>query len=350
MYFPQLDTFRFIAVLFVLLSHWFHSDATIAFLDMGMVGVDFFFVLSGFLISLKLLETKEKCEDGTISGMKGYGRFILKRAVRLLPAYYVILFLATAFNPGEIRDSFAWNAAHVSNFYQIEKDYWTGVTHFWSLSVEEHVYLLHPIPLIFLRRTTLPVVFIALICASMWFRLDSISSGQIMVAHIHTISCVELFCYGGLLAWIYAYRKAMFNALFKRYFAFVLVLAILLMVVHVEQTLIDYSLFKWGGGRSLSAIVFVFLIGRGVVGYRGLSGRIFSNPMLVWAGKISYGMYLTHNFVPGLLLPIEKFDLPGWVHFVIYFVFTVLISYLLYRLVERPLIRWFRRKMELKNG
>lgn len=149
---PELDTMRGIAVLGVLLLHGFEwqfgashfgTAATLAMeaTGFGSLGVNLFFVLSGFLITGILLDSK---------GVPGYyARFYTRRALRILPAYYALLALLW-FLHSSSRAFIALSAIYLSNmtsFFAVACDYGP----LWSLAVEEHFYLLWPA---FVRRLT----------------------------------------------------------------------------------------------------------------------------------------------------------------------------------------------------
>lgn len=167
-YRPHLDGLRALAVYVVVLFH-----AGLAWFDGGFIGVDVFFVLSGYLVTQLLL--RDLGLDG--SGRVGFGQFYARRFRRLLPASAVVL-VATALlyqavaGPGEAADavrSFQASFLYVANWYFIEQS--TGyfaegvaanpVLHFWSLAVEEQFYAVWPVLLAGLfalgRRTARPL-------------------------------------------------------------------------------------------------------------------------------------------------------------------------------------------------
>ena len=158
---PALDGFRGIAVLVVILFHTplllYPRGIGVASLDRalagGFLGVDLFFVLSGFLITALLLS--EENQHGSI----GLGSFYVRRALRLLPALYLVL--AAFFVYAHVVDhppvgassTIGYALVYLSNWQQI----WhpltgEGLTHLWSLAVEEQFYLLWPLVLIVLLR------------------------------------------------------------------------------------------------------------------------------------------------------------------------------------------------------
>jgi len=149
---PELDTIRGIAVLLVLFFHGFgfrygvqglsgFPKLFVAATLPGWMGVNLFFVLSGFLITGILLDTKPKA---------GYYRsFYTRRALRILPLYYgVLLLLAVLTRTGWVNRQASWAFLALSFFYLSNVTGLFGVPMqygvLWSLAVEEHFYLLWP--------------------------------------------------------------------------------------------------------------------------------------------------------------------------------------------------------------
>ena len=146
---------RALAVLAVMVYH-----ANPAWLPGGFLGVEVFFVISGYLITLLLIGEHER--SGTVS----LGRFYLRRARRLLPALFALLVGVTVYTAvfrrdalGLLRGDVLAALGYVSNWYQI----WVGqgytaagdfapLRHLWSLAVEEQFYLLWPLVMIGLIR------------------------------------------------------------------------------------------------------------------------------------------------------------------------------------------------------
>ena len=142
---PELDTLRGIAVLGVLLLHGFYwqysglsfgrlAQGFVALTQPGWLGVNLFFVLSGFLITGILLDSKNRPHF--------YRRFYTRRALRILPPYYgllILLLLLRSSSPAFVGLSFVY-LANVTNFFGVACDYGP----LWSLAVEEHFYILWP--------------------------------------------------------------------------------------------------------------------------------------------------------------------------------------------------------------
>ncbi|EFC82045.1 acyltransferase [Parafrankia sp. EUN1f] len=173
-YNPALDGVRALAMLCVLV---FHMDA----LPGGYLGVDVFFVLSGFLITRQLLAERDR------TGRVSLPMFYLRRAYRLLPAFWllalvgftavVVLGAGTAGERDEFLHTLAAAMLYVNNYFQVVQQNtgagWLG--HTWSLSLEEQFYLLWPLLLLVLCRRPwidrrLPAVLLGGVVAVMLWR------------------------------------------------------------------------------------------------------------------------------------------------------------------------------------
>jgi len=354
MYFKQIDSFRFFAVLLVLFSHWLSGFPLVEKLRLGAIGVEIFFVISGFLISLQLFQYKNLIDTKQTSSGKAIFVFYVRRFLRIFPLYYFILILATWINSGEIRTAAAWNFGYASNFYFIKVQHWTSTfSHFWSLSVEEHFYLVWPLVIIFLNRTYLPLLFVAFCALSMYFRYTNlIHNPNFFVVYAHTLSCVDLFVLGGMLAFLYEYKRDLFHHVFRNKHIRLLVLIAYAGLYAIWYLRPDLTSFNWAFQRFFQGIVFASVIGFLVIGLKGRLGSMLSHKIPVHLGKLSYGIYLTHNFVPGILLPIRQLDLPVFIEFSIYLTATIMGSEILYRFIETPirnLNRYFKLNAEEKH-
>lgn len=189
-YNPALDGLRAIAISIVLA---FHAGAPFA--GGGFVGVDLFFVLSGFLITKNL--SQELADTGTIAVARFYGR----RALRLYPTLLIVLAAFLIASPYLWPEIPAWRYAAMSALYV--SDYTRAfmgepvvLSYTWSLSVEEHFYLLWPLvlPFVLRRRNPVAVLAIAYLASTAWrianyywlgwdatyFRFDTRMSGLIL--------------------------------------------------------------------------------------------------------------------------------------------------------------------------
>ncbi len=203
---PELDTLRGIAVLGVVLLHAFYwqfagmsfgpwARRFMAATEPGWTGVNLFFVLSGFLITGILLDSKDKPHF--------YRRFYTRRALRILPAYYLLLILLLLLRSSSaafVGLSFVY-LANMTNFFGVACDYGP----LWSLAVEEHFYILWPTVVrnLTARRLTLvSALLVVLIPVSRaisfvlghrggldwytWFVADGLAAGSLLAIGLRT--------------------------------------------------------------------------------------------------------------------------------------------------------------------
>jgi peptidoglycan/LPS O-acetylase OafA/YrhL len=156
---PQLDILRAVAVLIVIAYHYVPTPVARG----GWVGVDIFFVLSGFLISGLLFDDIQK--TGSIS----VGRFLVRRGFRIYPAFYFFLLLGWLIDPHRFTHSYAPEFLLVQNYLP---RVWG---HTWSLAVEEHFYIFLPFVLWLLARLnrlgTIPAIAGTLLIGCLGLRL-----------------------------------------------------------------------------------------------------------------------------------------------------------------------------------
>jgi peptidoglycan/LPS O-acetylase OafA/YrhL len=336
-YVPGLDGLRAVAVIAVLVFH-----AQFAAASGGFLGVSLFFTLSGFLITTLLLDEHES--TGTLALRRFYGR----RVRRLLPAAYVCLLLVvmaagwwTASQqrrlPGDLIASVAnvanWRFAFAPNSYQ---DLFLGdpspVAHFWSLAIEEQIYLVLPVVVYFaLRRgprvlaATTGVLLAGSIAATLLTTdRDLVYNGthtraaELLVGvALAQVLRRRPIAPGGRVAWLPGLLAAVgFLALVS--------------VSTIEQAWI------YRGGLVGVSIVSAVLIAS-VAGGR-FPARLLEAAPLVAIGKVSYGIYLFHWPVFMLLTP-ERTGLSRLPLFTLQCAVTAVLTVVSYRLIEQPVRR-----------
>lgn len=303
---PELDTIRGIAVTLVVVYHCFsftHGTTGLTGIQKilvmltapGWMGVNLFFVLSGFLITGILLDTKSRPDY--------YKRFYFRRALRILPLYYALLLLLVAV----MRTGTSWGFIGLSAVYMSNMTALFGVTNqfkvLWSLAVEEHFYLLWPTVIRTLSRRK--VIFCAITVAALclllrvsyyhytpgsggtpqytWFRLDGLALGAVLAAVART----KL-----------APRKAV-----RRFATTTLAAGLALVTVGTPFGIFFYGHFLCRTIRE-TALDLCFA---GVLAGTLLLGTSKWKPVvnlraLQFLGKISYGIYLTHMLVFGAVV------------------------------------------------
>jgi peptidoglycan/LPS O-acetylase OafA/YrhL len=153
---PQLDSIRALAVLGVMLWHFWGTPFGL----LGVLGVQLFFVLSEFLITGILLRGRTTVGSGARSGWFVIRHFYARRFLRIFPLFYATLAVCWLTGLTDAHEDLAWHAVYMSNFYFARVgDYASDLAHFWSLAVEEQFYLVWPFAMIFAPgRILLPVL------------------------------------------------------------------------------------------------------------------------------------------------------------------------------------------------
>jgi peptidoglycan/LPS O-acetylase OafA/YrhL len=107
-------------------------------IELGLVGVRLFFVLSGFLITGILLDGRDAIDEGRASRGSFARAFYARRALRIFPVFYAALAILFVLDAPLVREQIGWHALYASSFLVAREGHWVGVaSHFWSLSVEE---------------------------------------------------------------------------------------------------------------------------------------------------------------------------------------------------------------------
>ena len=145
-YIPALDGVRAIAILLVLVFHWFPEGVGINILPNGPIGVTLFFVLSGYLISNILMEQQTKAQF-----FRSFKNFVIRRALRIFPIYFLVLAGLLILKRASITINtdfyehpwYYWG--YMYNHWLEQQANWADtLSPYWSLSVEEQFYVLWP--------------------------------------------------------------------------------------------------------------------------------------------------------------------------------------------------------------
>jgi peptidoglycan/LPS O-acetylase OafA/YrhL len=371
-YSPGLDGLRAFAVIAVLLYH-----ADLAWIPGGFLGVEVFFVISGYLITALLLA--EWRQRGRID----LKNFWLRRARRLLPALYVLLVVTLAFAvvflPGEVAglraDVFA-AFAYVTNWYLIfgQESYFEAVgrpsllQHLWSLAVEEQFYLIWP-PILALglcigatrlrRRRVLSVaLFGALASAVAMALLYAPGVDPSRIYYGTDTRATGLLC-GAALAFLWspgekyrpweAHHRSMMLAARGRFrrrwgwtapllldiLGFAALGGLLWFCLHLGE----FQPFLYIGGFALVGLATTATIMAVVHPHTLIGARLLGSAPLRWVGVRSYGIYLWHW--PVFILTRPELDVPidGLSLLAVRLSATIVLADLSYRYIETPIRR-----------
>lgn len=333
-YRPEIDGLRAIAVLSVILFH-----AGFTSFSGGFVGVDIFFVISGFLITTILISDQEK---GGISIKKFYQR----RAKRIMPALFVVI-LATLpatwlfLPPVELKSYFSSIAATVtfsSNIlFWYESGYWDTATslkpliHTWSLAVEEQYYIVFPLMVMAswrLGRAWFTAMVIAIAAASLWFSERYLTIDQMVSFYMLPARAWELLA--GSITALYLLRKA--SPIPSGAVNQVLSLGGLGMILYAIFSYTEKTPFP--GINAAWPVAGTALI-IATSGPRTLVGLILSSRPFVMIGLISYSAYLWHQPIIAIM-KLRGFGEITTAGSAIAIGMTIGLSYLSYRFVEKP--------------
>ena len=352
-YIKPLDSLRGMAVLLVLLSHWIPTPAS----QMGaFIGVNTFFVLSGFLISNILFLNRKKAEAAGYSKLIVLKNFFFRRALRIFPIYFLVvitLYLLGESRIPAINYDIKYLLTFTINFHiYFVKHFGKYTAHFWSLAVEEQFYLVWPWLMLFLKRKYLPftiLLFIITGSISEFFVQDGFG-------YLITFTCLAAFGLGALLSWIYTNKPHFL----KKAFHFLNYLILVELGIGILFIL----------GFQLPALplrTLLSLIALWVIAYIVLNSNsdkklkfsfLLNNRKLIFVGKISYGVYLYHIYIPYLtadFLNYLEITLPNsWkpYAFILYFIsifgITLFFSWLSWRFVEMPIMA-FKKYFEYQT-
>lgn len=346
-YMPALDGLRALAVLAVL---FYHADFTWA--RAGFLGVDLFFVISGYLITALLLNESRRA--GKISLL----RFWKRRALRLLPNLMVVLAAVAAIAPwvapdqnSRLRGDIAAAITYVSNWRLVlqEQSYFEAIgrppilQHLWSLAVEEQFYLLWPLLLAFgLRKGRKPQKMIKWIIAAAGASAVAMAvmySPQADYSRLYfgTDTRIATILFGAVLAFVWrpgqkAVRPKWYVGTFKDLVGVAALVALAACMTIWNE--FDSVLYQGG-------FVLVAALGAVSVAITTRPGPVLGwslgNGLMQWLGKRSYAIYLWHWPVFMLTRPQVDIALDGAPLFALRLAITFWLAEATYQAVEKPL-------------
>jgi peptidoglycan/LPS O-acetylase OafA/YrhL len=343
-YLPALDGLRAISIILVLSVHLRLIGST-AFRFMpagGFLGVDVFFVISGFLITSLLLSEHRKTRSISLSS------FYWRRALRLFPALLVVLVFtgviaiwagslsALGLTPLRIASVLAYFTNWVRAFETPQTWY---LFHFWSLSIEEQFYLVWPAALILLLRlkpkTALAVVVIAIATSAVLkvaLCLSGATTNRMYYGSDTRADSILIGCLGAMLL-SYGYEKWAKALASLAGGAVIIVFAFVFVASDGFRPL-------YLGGLTLVSLCVASIILHVTLSPAGRLARFLSSSELLWIGKRSYGLYLWHwpMYEIARLVPSELLAL------LLALLLTFAAAALSYWCIEQPFLRLKDRK------
>ncbi len=356
-YFPHLDGLRFFAFLIVFISHCvlFLWNGRL-YLAQGDLGVNFFFVLSGFLITYLLYYEKEVSR-----GFIDIKKFYIKKILRIWPVLFIVL--AIAFILGSLHLSnlpFAvdlkladipWFLGFMSNFYIIYGTVSASIAVLWAIAVEEQFYILWPLLVSWIQKKYIPILLAIIIISATIFRfIHSNEPNQILYSTFSVISSIAI----GSLFGFFAFFKENFSEKMSSFFTRKnVVLLYFIFLISIMVKMFPYSFIPQSFMAFYTAILpivfsLIFILIILEQNYSNYSlFKASTNKNITYLGQISYGLYAYHMICIAIIFSILKSIgiNSGFIISLVSFIFTILISHLSYKFIEMKILRLKKRSI-----
>ena len=345
-YYSKLDVFRFIAIFLVLIEHF--AIVISRNISAGYYGVDMFFVLSGFLITGILMKSTNS------SALKSWINFLGRRALRIFPVYYLTILVLFILGYSPVIDNLAVLIFYFYNYawvaYEIPL---SGVSHFWSLAVEEQFYFIWPALVLFVFRKNNNRILISAFIIYLMCTLQLIFN---IIPNVSKFNGVGLFpqanslLLGAIGAILFKQNKLPFKLLENK--AIEISAYIMLVLVLTIDSEIKYF---------IAPLISLFLIFKCVTGTFQFESvnRFFSIKQLIYLGSISYGIYIYHLpldyylskylFDPFIwdkinfsnLGSLSKLEFHPWIiKFPLYSVISIICAHYSFQYFEKPILKY----------
>ncbi len=319
-YFQHLDGLRFFCFLSVFFFHSFHTDDAavkdssifrffkFSIFGNGFLGVNFFFVLSGFLITYLLIQ--EKKANGTIHIV----HFWIRRILRIWPLYFACVFYGFVIFPftktlaGAVPNETAnawYYLGFISNFDYIHKGLpdATGLGVLWSVSIEEQFYLLWPVLLSFFAVKKFWIPLVLVLAGSIVFR----AFNDVPILHeMHTLSCIGDMALGGLGAWLMlesAYFKTKIETMPKM-LIIVIYAAFAFVFLFRDEFLLSTHWLRVFERLFISGIMLLIILEQCFA--KNSFYKMGNFKMASRLGLITYGLYCIHFIIISIVAGLAK--------------------------------------------
>ncbi len=375
---PALDGVRGLAILLVLFHHFtiiiprtrvetYWKEIS----ELGRYGVDLFFVLSGFLITGILINSRNKPDY--------FRNFYIRRSLRIFPLYYLLVIgsltvlpkllnllpppLSEQIASQTVAGHWLWYATYCSNFLiALQNKYSHGTLDIsWSLCIEEHFYLIWPFLIYTCGNSTVKKICVWAISGALALRilLWSLGFSRLQI-YVLTFTRIDAILFGALLAVLFAEpsTRAKWASLSRK--------KLFLGLGFVLAALALYGQFRYDSftmntiGYTVVAIFFLLLIDLCLPGQNGNNfERFFDHPFFKFFGKYSYALYIFHlpstYFTKHVFFRGNDFhSLPGFAILwqFIFYVIATLVSVLLalasWNLLEKPMLSLKEKLTKMK--
>ena len=354
-YFKNLDGLRAFAALSVLFyhsSHWFkipHNSKLYYFLTFGEMGgaygVQFFLILSGFLITYLLYVEQNKNKKINIL------QFYIRRILRVWPLYYLTLIVGFYFYP--IILEFVSGQTYIENasifLYSVFAVNFDFINHGgpsigilgvqWSIAIEEQFYLIWPLFFyMFFKSKYFPLLLIIVTIFSEIFYLQNINT---YIGYYHFYSNIRFLAFGGFISYVCYFNINLMNNMFNRIgykkniFIYLICITLLFLNNFLALESLNFNLIF----EVIPILFFTYIILEQNYSKNSFV-KLGNFKMLNWLGKISYGIYIYHMIIIYFILNITdtKTD-PYLIKTLITTILTILVSHISYLYFENYFIK-----------
>lgn len=304
-YYNNLDGMRGIAALMVVIFHFFYSDC-VKYLDnislyqnateFGQHGVSLFFVLSGFVITRILINTRQNPNY--------FSTFYWKRILRILPLYYLYLFVVYFISPLILQTSFTNIKLQLpfyfycQNLTEVLNIHASGPGHYWSLAVEEHFYLIWPFIIYLIKPKYLLNLIMLTVISIFFLKYYMLNNG--LAIEFFTFTRIDQLMMGAYIAVLelkgFFYKK---NSLIQM---ILIGLSIFPISIFVYIFSANFYFLKQMIKYPLLGLFFFSLLGSIIsLNSKSLINKVLSSIIFQYFGRISYGIYIWHILAIGIV-------------------------------------------------
>ncbi len=307
------------------------------------IGIYFFFVLTGYLITAGLLRDRDRGEaTATPWRATALKNFLFRRGLRILAPYYAAVLVGWLFRAQDLSNAPWWYLLHLSNWHMAIHGWADFTAHFWTLAVQQQFYVIWPLVIWWApRRLLAPVLLLGVAMAPLTRLLAPWLENWFVIPSIITPNIMDYLSLGALLA--LAVQRGMplnHNGLRR----------VSLLCAAAYFTLYCGKLAGFnlpGVGpvyQTLLAVACCGLIAAASTGFGGWRKAVLTNPAIQHIGRLSYSLYLFHNFAPvmdwvlGFCRLTWTFQGPGMlVRLAVLALFSWGMAWLSWRYIEIPL-------------
>ena len=340
----QIDALRILAVIWVLFDHFWLAGGSG---PMGRLSVRLFLLISGYLITHILLRSRDAMEAQKTPLRQVLTSFYARRALRIAPAYYLLIFLTWQWGAEDFKGSLPWILSFQSSVLFAKTQSWGPpyqLAHLWTLSVQEQFYLLWPAIVLLVRRGALGVWVAGIAATGPVFRVAMVMLGLDDTAGAYTLlpSSATALCIGAAAAMLE--RKRAVPGWFagpRPWWLIGAAVAFAVVTVASWPDRLHYLLIEFCWLPPLAALLL-----SAAKGIEGPVGRVLDQKWLQYLGRISLGVYLYQNLAYAaakwILGPAGLSTANGPAVFFATSVFAIAFALVSWKLLEQPVNGWKR--------